>query len=257
MDWDEFVLRPGDRVGAWGRLVRTAHGTWFDPPLPVSLVLVDPRPVNPPSRFAVPVSGADFTRVAQRYELDGDLEGWAMVDGVWTGSELSIDRHSRRQPEPDPAPAWHNPPCPPPTGGWPRGTNHAGNLDFDLGDLIDSGAAVMVVTFRPGAGRAVLVVAAGDSAAVEARLRPQLGKRLCVVPSHWTRHDIDAVRDHLRRYQEDWNIYQSAVEASEDAQAFVTAGLTRMLPETAAWAATLPAGILTLRPWLVPAHAVR
>ncbi len=256
MNWDEFVLRPEDRTGAWGRLVRTAHGTWFDPPLPVSLVLVHPRPISPPSRFAVPVSGADFTRVAQRYELDGDLEGWAMVDGVWTGSELSIDRHSRRQPEPDPAPAWHNPPCPPPTGGWPRGTNHAGNLDFDLGDLIDSGAAVMVVTFRPGAGRAVLVVAAGDSAAVEARLRPQLGKRLCVVPSHWTRHDIDAVRDHLRRYQEDWNIYQSAVEASEDAQAFVTAGLTRMLPETAAWAATLPAGILTLRPWLVPARAV-
>ena len=115
----------------------------------------------------------------------------------------------------------------------------------------------MVVTFRPGAGRAVLVVAAADSATVEARLRPQLGKRLCVVPSRWTRHDIDAVRDHLRRHQEDWNIYQSAVEASEDGQAFVTAGLTQILPETAAWAATLPAGILTLRPWLVPARAHR
>jgi hypothetical protein len=257
MGWDEFVLRAGDRAGAWGRLVRTAHGTWFDPPLPVSLVLIHPRPVSPPSQFAVPVSGADFTRVAQRYELDGDLEGWATVDGVWTGSELSIDRHSRRQPEPDPAPAWHTPPCPPPPGGWPHGTNYAGNLDFDLGDLLDSGAAVMVVTFRPGAGRAVLVVAAVDSATVEARLRPQLGKRLCVVPSHWTRHDIDAVRGHLHRHWEDWNIYQSAVAASEDAQAFVTASLAQMLPEIAAWAATLPAGILTLKPWLVPARAVR
>ena len=104
MDWDEFVLRPGDRAGAWGRLVRTAHGTWFDPLLPVPLILVHPRPVSPPSRFAVPVSGADFTRVAQRYELDGDLEGWATAGGVWTGSELGIDRHSRRRPEPDPAP---------------------------------------------------------------------------------------------------------------------------------------------------------
>ena len=65
------------------------------------------------------------------------------------------------------------------------------------------------------------------------------------------------MRGHLRRVQEDWNIYASAVEASEDAQAFVTAGLTQVLPETAAWAATLPAGILTLRPWLVPARAVR
>ena len=44
MGWDEFVLRPGDRAGASGRLVRTAHGTWFDPPLPVALVLIHPRP---------------------------------------------------------------------------------------------------------------------------------------------------------------------------------------------------------------------
>lgn len=108
MDWDEFVLRPGDRAEAWGRLVRTAHGTWFDPPLAVSLVLIHPRPVNPPSRLAVPVSGADFTRVAQRYELDGDLEGWATVDGVWTGSDLRVDRHSSRRPEPDQAGLGHS-----------------------------------------------------------------------------------------------------------------------------------------------------
>ena len=257
MDWDEFVLRPGDRAEAWGRLVRTAHGTWLDPPLAVSLVLIHPRPVSPPSRLAVPVSGADFTRVAQRYELDGDLEGWATVDGVWTGSELRVDRHSSRRPEPDLRPAWDTPPCRPPPGGWPHGTNYAGNLDFDLGDLSDSGAAVMVVIFRPGTGQAVLVVAAADPATVEARLRPQLGERLCVVPSRWTKHDIDAVSGHLHRHWEDWNIYQSAVAASEDGQAFVTASLTQMLPEIAAWAATLPAGILTLKPWLVPARAVR
>jgi hypothetical protein len=257
MDWDELVLRPGDRAGAWGRLVRTAQGTWFEPPLAVTPVLVHHRPVSPPSRLAVPVCGADFTLVAQRYELDGDLEGWAAIDGIWTGSELRAGRHSRRRPEPDPTPAWRTPPCPPPPGGWPHGTNYAGNLDFDLGDLSDSGAAVTVVMFRPGAGRAVLVVAAADPEAVEARLRPQLGQRLCVVPSRWARHDIDAVRGHLRRHWEDWNIYQSAVAASEDAQALVTASLAQVLPEIAAWAATLPAGILTLKPWLVPARAVR
>ena len=51
--------------------------------------------------------------------------------------------------------------------------------------------------------------------------------------------------------------FDAPSRASEDAQAFVTAGLTQMLPDTAAWAATLPPGILTLRPWLVPARAVR
>jgi hypothetical protein len=55
----------------------------------------------------------------------------------------------------------------------------------------------------------------------------------------------------------DWSIYRSAVAAAEDAQAFVTASLTQMLPEIAAWAATLPAAIRTLKPWLVPARAVR
>lgn len=256
MDWDGLVLQSGDRVSAWGRLVRTAHGTWLDPPVAVAAVLIHPRPVLPPSRAAVVVSGADFSRVDQRYELDGDIEGWATVGGVWTGSELRIDRHSRRQPEPDPGPAWDTPPCPPPAGGWAHGTNHAGNLDFDLGDLPDSGAAVMVVMFRPGAGQAVLVVAAADPEAVEARLRPQLGRRLCVVPSRWTKHEIEAVRGHLRRHWEDWNIYQSGVTASEDAQALVTASLTRVLPEVAAWAATLPAGLLNLTPWLVPARAI-
>ena len=255
MDWDGQVPRSGDRVSAWGRLVRTAHGTWLDPPVAVAPVLIHPRPVNPPSRAAVAVSGADFSRVEQRYELDGDIEGWATVGGLWTGSELRIDRHSRRRPEPDPRPAWDTPPCPPPPGGWAHGTNYAGNLDFDLGDLSDSGAAVMVVMFRPGAGQAVLVVAAADPEAVEARLRPQLGQRLCVVPSRWTKHEIEAVHGHLRRHWEDWNIYQSCVTASEDAQALVTASLTRVLPEVAAWVATLPAGILNLKPWLVPAPA--
>ena len=234
MDWDGLVLRSGDRVSVWGRLVRTAHGTWLDPPVAVSAVLIHPRPVSPPSRAAVVVSGADFSRVDQCYELDGDIEGWATAGGVWTGSELRIDRHSRRRPEPDPRPAWTPRRARRQAGGWANGTNYAGNLDFDLGDLSDSGAAVMVVMFRPGAGQAVLVVAAADPEAVEARLRPQLGQRLCVVPSRWTKDEIEAVRGHLRHHWQDWNIYQFGVTASEDAQALVTASLTRVLPEVAA-----------------------
>jgi hypothetical protein len=78
-----------------------------------------------------------------------------------------------------------------------------------------------------------------------------------VVPSRWTKHEIEAVHGHLRRHWEDWNIYQSGVTASEDGQALVTASLTRVLPEVAAWAAALPAGVLNLTPWLVPARAIR
>ncbi|HLH59489.1 MAG TPA: hypothetical protein VKV33_10110 [Streptosporangiaceae bacterium] len=44
----------------------------------------------------------------------------------------------------------------------------------------------------------MLVVAADDTAAVAARLRPQLGKLLCVVPSRWSRAELDAIADDVR-----------------------------------------------------------
>jgi hypothetical protein len=128
------------------------------------------------------------------------------------------------------------------------------NLDFDAGDLKETGAAVTIVTFRPSRHQAVLVVAAADPQAVEGRLRPQLGPRLCVVPSRWTKREIDVVHGHLRDRWADWNIYHLAVETLEDAQARVTAKLTRVLPEIAAWAASLPPGILKLDSWLLPAQ---
>jgi hypothetical protein len=72
-------------------------------------------------------------------------------------------------------------------------------LGYDLGGLELIGAAVAVTLFRLGPNRAVivLVVAAGDVAAVEARLRPQLGESLCVVPSRWTKAQLDTVGDYL------------------------------------------------------------
>ena len=53
------------------------------------------------------------------------------------------------------------------------------------------------------------------------------------MPSRWAKHDIDAVHGDLHRHWEDWNISGSAVAASEDGQAFVTASLTQVLPEIA------------------------
>lgn len=258
MDWDALVLRAGDRVGAWGRLVRNTQGTWFEPPLPQSLVFIDPRPVNPPFRGAVPVDGADMDLVAERCERDGAAEGWATVTGTWSGRGLRVERQrARRDAKSGQEPEWTTPPCPPPPGGWPHGMSGGDpeNLEFEPGDLQETGAAVSLVTFRPGRDQAVLVVAAADPAAVEARLRPQLGPRLCVVPSRWAKHDLDRVRGHLRDHWDAWNLYVSGVTVAADAQPCVTACLTRVLPEIATWAASLPPGILTLDPWLVPAHA--
>ena len=57
------------------------------------------------------------------------------------------------------------------------------DLSYDLGDLVGIGAAVAVTLFHPGKNKAALVAAAADLAAVQARVRPQFGKSLCVVPS--------------------------------------------------------------------------
>jgi hypothetical protein len=130
-------------------------------------------------------------------------------------------------------------------------------LSYDLGDLAGTGAAVAVTVFHPGMSQAVLVVAAADLAVVEARLRPQLGKSLCVVPSRWTQDQLDAVRDHLHQRWRHWNLYELGPQHAEDGQAHITARLVRVLPEIAVWAASLYAGIVALEPWLTPAKGDR
>lgn len=144
------------------------------------------------------------------------------------------------------------PPCPLPDGR-PGGVE----LSYDLGDLAGTGAAVTVTVFHPGPNQAVLVVAAADLAAVEARLRPQLGNSLCVVPSRWTKDQLDDVRDYLHQRWQSWDLYQLGPQHAEDGQAHIAARLVRVLPEIADWAACLPSGIVALEPWLTPARGDR
>jgi hypothetical protein len=125
-------------------------------------------------------------------------------------------------------------------------------LEYNLGDLQGTGAAVAVTLFRPSKDQAVLVVAASDQAAVEARLRPQLGVLLCVVPSRWTKAQLDEIRDYLWERHEQWQLYEWGSHHTEDGQARMTARLARVLPQIGAWADSLPAGILALDPWLAP-----
>lgn len=127
------------------------------------------------------------------------------------------------------------------------------NLDFDVGDLMESGAAVTLVTYRPSPDQAVLVVAANDVAAVEHHLRPQLHDRLCIVPSRWSRADIDGVSHQLREAWDRWRLFGVGETADENAQACVVAQLTRVTSEIADWAESQPNGLLVLRPWLSPA----
>jgi hypothetical protein len=251
VDASSLIVREGDQVAATGCLVRNDSGDWFQP----SLWIGEPggleRRVRAVWKGAVRVSGADFGAVAGRFEKDGAVEGWATVTGTWSGEQLRVEGQDPLVPGPPRRARWVTPPCTAPEGGWPAAERLGGTgLSYDLGDLADTGAAVALTLFRPGRDQAVLVVAAADLAAVESRLRPQLGRSLCVVPSRWAKDQLDGVRDRLHEYLQSWNIYQLAKLHAEDGQAYVSVYLVRVLPEIAAWADSLPPGILALEPWL-------
>lgn len=254
MDVAGLVVNEGSRAVATGRLVRDSRGDWFEPALPVAEPGGVPRRVRPVWKGAVRVAGADFDAVAGRFDQDGAVEGWAAVTGAWSGGQLVVERQDPPARQPPPRARWVSPPCPPPEGGWPEVPRDGDiELTYDLGDLADTGAATAITLFHPGESQPVLVAAAADVAAVEARLRPQLGGSLCVVPSRWSKRQLDDVHAHLRQRFDRWNLYQLGPRHADDGQAQIAARLVRVLPQIATWAASLPPGILALEPWLAPA----
>ena len=179
------------------------------------------------------------------------MEGWATVTGTWFGEQLRVERQVAR-PAADGACPMGDAAVSAPDGLAAAERRGDVELSYDLGDLADIGAAVAITLFHPGENKAVLVVAAADVAVVEARLRPQLGSSPCVVPSRWTADQLDAVREHLDQRSQQWNLLQLGQQHAEDGQAHIAARLVRVLPEIAAWAASLPSQILALEPWLTP-----
>jgi hypothetical protein len=255
MDARSLVLRVGDEISGWGRLVRASDGDWFDPPLAVPAIGYGPegRPPPRPSSYGLPVEGADFDAVESRYERDAAIDGFAKIYGVWLADRISIQGQSTEHVE-TVFPRWSDPPCEPPAAGWPHG-RHNDNMDVDLRELEATGAAVTTVIFRPSDDQTVLVVAATDIAAVEARLRPQLPDRLCVVASRWTRAQLDQAEEHLLAMWDQWGIYQSGPQCDEQAQATMTATLVRVTDEIADWIDTQPDGLIALEPCLIPRRA--
>ena len=250
MDWTEFVLREGDRVEAWGRLVRTQGGTFFEPPLPVPLVW--PPQVSAPSALAVPVVGADVHDVESRTEDRDIVQGFATLSGRWIEASIHVDGQTpRRLHGPRPTPEWSEPPCPAPDGGWPHGARDA-NLGVDLSEVRDSGAAVALTMFRPSRTQVVLVAAAADPEAVEASLRARLGARLCLVPSRCSRAQLDAARDELVRRMDPDLIWSVGESSDGQGQPVVTVELARMRTDLAAWLAEQPDGLVHVEVWLAP-----
>ena len=180
---------------------------------------------------------------------------WVTVTGIWSGQAIRVEEQSFDRPSPPRRQAWSRPPCPPPAGGWSTvaAGDHSDSLDFDLGDLQDTGAAVTVTVFRPAPAVAILVVAASDETAVEQKLRPELGPRLCVTPSRWPKRQLDEVSKSLTEHMQDWTIGAVEQTADEEGQAVITVTVVRVTGDMARWVSELPNGLLNIIPCLVPA----
>lgn len=242
-----LVVGVGDRVSARGCYVAREDGGWLDLARFHDLMF---HPIGWVSDRAMRLTGPDAYAIAPTSRWTA-----VTVTGIWRGDVIEVNTCTADEPRDRPDAEWTNAPCPPPPRGWGKLPNGEQNLRFDLGDLQSSGAAVSVITFRPEPGRAVLVVAATDVAAVQAALGPQLPDQLCVVSSRFTRRQLNYARDHARERWHDWSVEIVAERCDEAAQASVEVGLLRVTPDIADWADALPEGLVNFDPMLTPASA--
>lgn len=242
-------MRPGDRVSAVGRYVAREDGDWLD------MALVDDLMRHPPdwkSQYSLPLIGLDPARVPSDWGPDRrTFPGRVHVYGVWDGTAISVDEQAPVR-QPRHRPPTFRPPCAPPAGGWNRTT--ASRKMPELEGLLASGAAAAVRWLREDSGAVVLIVAATDVELVRSVLGPRLPGRLCVVASRYRPEQIREVEQMLHAHARDCGLQiWSAAGLDQDGQLHAHAELVRVTDELAAWADTLPDGLLDLHPTITPA----
>lgn len=241
-----MVFEEGDRVRTVGRFVPGADGDWLD------LARVRTPISRPP--------GWKSYRSIRLIGTDAEAADWSpnrvwnsvSVVGIWGDESIEVEELSSELPAPDPYVPRTDPPCPPPPGGWRR-DEPAWNTAFDTGDLVSSGTIVHQAIFRPSANQEVLVVAAADVDEVTRQMSPHFPDQLCVVPSRFSRAQLDEVRDVLHARWREWRVETFGTGSDLQAQPFITARLFRITPEIADWSDRLPEGLLRLDPALSPA----
>lgn len=134
-------------------------------------------------------------------------------------------------------------------------TADTGRRDEVVRELIDRGSALHHAQVRAGNATAH-VVSAVDAAAVEAALRPLLQETLVVVPSPWTRADLDAVQQILSDEENSAGLFMSG-EGLDPRGLYRASGWVRQItPRLAERLEPYPGGIVALDSWLKPTHAV-
>lgn len=265
----DLGFQPGDRVRTFGRFVSGPDGDWLDLQRVHDLLI---KPLGWKSELSIRLIGADAAAVSSECGPN-QVPGRITVVGRWhapapgepagLGDEsIEVETQTPEGPPPRPRTDRTHPPCPPPPEGWPRnvvwheGWPHSAvsDLNLDIRDLESSGALVHCSIFRPTEDQEVLVVAAADVEAVARRLSPSLPNQICVVRSRFTRAQLDEVGDVLHAHFQEWRLESFGTgHCDPQGQPFATAQPVRVTAELAAWADTLPEGLLLLDPTITPA----
>ncbi|WP_433003643.1 hypothetical protein [Kribbella sp. CA-294648] len=242
----DLVFEVGDRVRAGGQYIAGPDGDWLD------LARVHDLIAKPPgwkSDRSIRLIGADVGAIPNA-DAPSLVPPYVWVVGPWRDGSIEVEEQSTNIPVRERRADWTDPPCPSPPGGW---RHKALAFDLDYGGLDSSGVVVTRTIFRPSADQEVLVIAATDIDAVTQQMSPQLPNQFCVVPSRFTRAQLDEVRDVLLAHWREWRLESCGNGVDPQAQPFAMAQPFRVTPDLAEWADTLPAGLLRLNPAIEPA----
>lgn len=187
-----LVLHPGDRVEARGAVIAAPGKPVRFCDLDIPMAVATTRETCP---IGIVATGVDLHRLTDRHRDHGRIVGTATIVATYRHGRLAVveQRPFRIVP---PAMTMRTVPCTAPAGGWPSGGPvNLSTRPVDQYRHAHPGSVEMLAMLRPGAHKVVMyVITTGDPAPVRAALRPDYGKRLCVVRARFSPTQIRTAR---------------------------------------------------------------
>ena len=244
------ILAPGDRCTATGWVVSINDRVTLEPGWVQSLPrdAVSRAHPLPEVSSAFPLEGADLSNLLDREQQGDALRGWATFDMIWRSDSLQVVRQHAHRPELPPLPPTTVPPCPAPEGGWLPGPFE---IPPAYEELRTSGLIATARVYYPAVDAGAFVVCAYDPAHVTKLLAADGPRRnVCVIPSRYTQAEIDRALQDIQENFYRWQLFKESDRTSNSGQRTILLMPVRLLPEMAAWALTVPEGLVQIDPWL-------
>lgn len=271
------VVRDGTRITATGTVVAVpGRAVRFCAPVARADIGYAPGQEPAPAycEVGVDAEGVDLAALTDRREQEGAVEGQATLTGTYRDGRLVVEQQERPSRPVSVDDEQAPPPCEPPEQGWPRdpallrgpGYEPEGDANMmaeqpamDRYRAEHPGDVVTIALLRPFPDSVLMGVSVIDDAAAaraEDALRPAYGKRLCVVVSRFTRAQVTAAQNEIQVGSEEGvrlGVFGGAGEGvSDDLQVEVGYDVVMVTEELQERARKHAAGLLVLRPWLVP-----